>query len=357
MKDQVELGIIAIGAGVLLGILLFVPFVAVSYRRRGRLTFGRFLLWFALLVYFLAIWTYTLLPLPDPDLMRCAGTNLDPMSFVDDITGAIARGNPLLDPATLQLALNVLLFLPLGFFVRLIWHRGFIVATLSGAVLSLFIETTQVTGVWGLYPCAYRVFDVVDLMTNTLGAFVGVLLALLIPLKYRARPDQEIDANHPHPVTARRRLVGMLCDWLTVTLMTITVNVVVIVIVEYGFGQRGLGDTWWVRAISLGVPFVITLVYTLAAGRTIGHAAVQLRYAGGRLPSPISRVLRFIAGIGGYQIIGALPDGVSWWALPLFVVLSLVLVFTTKDHGGLPGFLSRQKLIDSRTEALVVDPR
>lgn len=357
MKDQVELGIIAIGAGVLLGILLFVPFVAVSYRRRGRLTFGRFVLWFSLLVYFLAIWTYTLLPLPDPDLLRCAGTNLDPLAFVHDITGAIARGNPLLDPATLQLALNVLLFIPLGFFVRLIWHRGVIVATLSGAALSLFIETTQVTGVWGLYPCAYRVFDVVDLMTNTLGALVGVLLALLIPLKYRARPDQEIDANRAHPVTARRRLVGMLCDWLTVTLITIAVNVGVIIIVEYGFGERGQGDSWWVSAISLGVPFLITLTYTLVAGRTIGHAAVQLRYANGRMPAPISRLLRFIAGIGGYQIIAALPDGVWTWALLLFVVVSIVLVFTTKDHGGLPGVISRQKLIDSRTEASLADSR
>ncbi len=357
MKDQVELGIIAVGAGVLLGILLFVPFVAISYRRRGRLTFGRFALWFALLVYFLSIWTYTLLPLPDPDGMRCAGTNLDPMAFVDDITGAIARGNPLLDPATLQLALNVLLFLPLGFFVRLIWHRGFIVATLSGAALSLFIETTQITGVWGLYPCAYRVFDVVDLMTNTLGALLGAQLALLIPLTYRARPDQAIDADRPHPVTARRRLIGMLCDWLTVTLMTIAVNVGVVAITEYGFGQRGLGDAWWVSALSLGVPFLITLVYTLAAGRTIGHAAVQLRYAKGRVPAPIARVIRFVAGIGGYQIIGALPTWVSSWALPLFVVLSFVLVFTTKDHGGLPGVISRQKLIDSRSEAPVVDSR
>lgn len=49
------LGFIAIAVGVAFGILLFVPFVAVSYRRRGRLGFGRTLLWLAALIYFWAI--------------------------------------------------------------------------------------------------------------------------------------------------------------------------------------------------------------------------------------------------------------------------------------------------------------
>ena len=350
MRDEVELGVIAVGEGVLVGILLFVPFVAVSYRRRGRLTFGRFALWFALLVYVLAIWAYTLLPLPDPDQIRCSGTQLDALAFVDDLTGSIARGDPLTDPAFLQLALNVLLFIPLGFFVRLIGHGGFVVAILAGAGLSLFVELTQLTGVWGLYPCAYRVFDVVDLMTNTLGAFSGVLLALLIPRRYRVRPDQVMDARAPHPVTARRRLVGMLCDFLAVTLTGIAVDVIV-VFGAYGFGQTDVSGSQWVNALVLGVPFAVTLLYTLLAGRTIGHAAVQLRYTGTAMPAAVARILRFTAGIGGYQVLLALPDAVSAWALPLFVLLSVVLVFTTKDRGGLPGLVSRQHLVDSRAAA------
>ena len=59
-------------AGVLVGVVLFVPFVAASYRRRGGLSAWRFVAWAAFLVYFFAIWTYTLLPLPDPDAIRCA---------------------------------------------------------------------------------------------------------------------------------------------------------------------------------------------------------------------------------------------------------------------------------------------
>ena len=199
LGEQLKLGVIAVGFGVVFGILLFVPFVAISYRRRGRLTLGRSMLWAALLVYFLAIWTYTLLPLPDPAGIRCTGTQLDLLEFVADIREAIAGGRPLADPGVLQLALNVLLFVPLGFFVRILGGRGVVVAFVVGAGLSLFIELTQLTGVWGIYPCAYRVFDVDDLLTNTLGAVGGAVLALLF------RGASAPEAHRPWSQTSRVR--------------------------------------------------------------------------------------------------------------------------------------------------------
>lgn len=146
MGNEVYSGAVAIGLGALVGVALFVPFVALSYRRRGGLTIGRFLLWAAALVYFLAIWTYTLLPLPDSTDYVCAGVNLDLTAFLDDLRSA----RSVTDFAVLQLALNVLLFVPLGFFLRVLGGRGIVVALLVGFGVSLAIETTQLTGVWGL---------------------------------------------------------------------------------------------------------------------------------------------------------------------------------------------------------------
>lgn len=57
MGEQIVLGVVAIAIGMAVGIVLFVPFVAISYRRRGRLSFGRTMLWLAALIYFWAIWT------------------------------------------------------------------------------------------------------------------------------------------------------------------------------------------------------------------------------------------------------------------------------------------------------------
>ena len=125
MGNEVYSAAVAIGLGVLVGTALFVPFVAVSYRRRGRLTLGRSLLWAAALVSFLAIWTYTLLPLPDAGTYACAGVNLDVTAFIGDLRSA----RSVTDFAALQLALNVLLFLPLGFFLRVLGGRGILVGS------------------------------------------------------------------------------------------------------------------------------------------------------------------------------------------------------------------------------------
>ena len=52
----------------------------------------------------------------------------------------------------LQVVLNVVLFVPWGVVVRQFLHRGLLVATLSGFGASVFIETAQLTGLFGIYP-------------------------------------------------------------------------------------------------------------------------------------------------------------------------------------------------------------
>ena len=82
------LAAVAITLGLVVAVLVFVPFVALSFRRRGGFGAGRFLLWGGALVAVMAIWTYTLLPLPDPDAIRCAGVNVDVTALADDVRAA-----------------------------------------------------------------------------------------------------------------------------------------------------------------------------------------------------------------------------------------------------------------------------
>ena len=49
-------------------------------------------------------------------------------------------------------------------------------AAFMGLVLSLSVELTQLTGFWWLYPCAWRRFDVDDVILNTAGVAAGFLL-------------------------------------------------------------------------------------------------------------------------------------------------------------------------------------
>jgi glycopeptide antibiotics resistance protein len=348
VQEQLSLGALAVTLGVVAGVLLFVPFVAVSYRRRGGFGFGRFVLWGAALVYLMAIWTYTLLPLPDPDSIRCAGVNLDPFAFVDEIRAAISRRgrSALADPAVLQLLLNVLLFLPLGFFLRVLGGRGILAAVLVGLGLSAFIETTQLTGVWGLYPCAYRVFDVDDLLTNTAGALLGSVAALAVPRRLWGAP-RFVDAEDPRPVTRGRRFLAMLCDLVGAWLTEIAVSVVIQLGLLTVGASEAVRDGAAADAIGTAAPILIWLIVVLATGRTVGDLAVQLTYTGGPVFVPLARFLRFAGGIGGYLVLLALPGA---WGLVAgaFTLASIVLVLTTPDRRGLPGILSGQRLVDAR---------
>lgn len=347
MGDNVFLGAVAIGIGALVGLVLFVPFVAVQYRRAGHLTAGQLVLWGAALVYFFAIWTYTLLPLPDPSSMRCAGSNLNLFELVDDIRGAAQRagGSPrafLSDSAFLQLALNVLLFLPLGFFVRVLARRGILVAFAAGLGISLIVELTQLTGVWGVYPCAYRVFDVDDLLTNTVGAVIGSILALLIP---RRPVSEEPDA--PRPVTRGRRILAMVCDLLAYSLVGIFVSVGIQAALVFTGNRDVAVETDLAGQAGSIAALAVVGGCVLVSGRTIGDLTVRLRYVGGPAPAAVTRLTRFLGGIGGYALLDQLPDAWGFLAF-VFLVTSTILTFTTQGGRGLPGLLGAQVLRDSR---------
>ena len=345
MPGQAVSAILAIGLGLVVGVVLFVPFVAVSYRRRGHLSVGRFVVWASALVYFWAIWTYTLLPLPRSREVQCVGQELDPLAIARELRAALSQGSGFLtDPVFLQIALNVVLFVPLGFFLRLLAGRGIVVALLGGFAISLLVELTQLTGVWGIYSCAYRVFDVGDLLTNMTGAVVGSVIALLVPRGMRGLPVDS-DADLPRPVTRGRRLLAMLCDGIGFFLISSLLSVAIAAVRRYLLDDltATAGDTAVVLSATLA-PAGLWLVVILATGRSPGDAAVQLRYRGGAVPQPIARVLRWLGGIAGMSTVGLLWDPLT----SILVFVSLFMVFTTRSGRGLPGFISGQELTDAR---------
>lgn len=77
---------------------------------------------------------------------------------------------------------NVLLFVPLGILIPLVWRRlGFWKGMLIAIAVSLSIEVVQYfSRVWG----SYRFADVNDVILNAVGAFLGLtLVSLLLRLR------------------------------------------------------------------------------------------------------------------------------------------------------------------------------
>ncbi|MDI2028469.1 VanZ family protein [Saccharopolyspora sp. TS4A08] len=314
--------------------LLFPSFVAGQHRRHGELRAGEAVLRFAALLYAIALACYVL----PPAGTTCFAAQLRPLA---GLSSAVGFG---------QFACNVVLFVPLGALLR----RAPPVAVLAGAGLSVFIEVTQLTGLWFRFPCPVRVFDVDDVLANTLGAALGGLLVPLLP-----RPSPVTGpAEAPRPVTAGRRLLGMSCDglllwWLGAVCATATgavlrwSGVVATPLLQ-------VGATWL-------APALILLVASLRADGTPGQRLVLLRV---RAPNRRSVVLRWALGTGGLALLQAGCElvrgapgaalGVLWCAAHALGALRNQRGIT--DPRGITGRLAGLELTDVRGPATARTP-
>lgn len=162
---------------------VLIPQLIVQRARFGRIVVLRVVTTAAVLCYACLALAVVFLPLPGPRTTPLVQTiQLVPFQWITDVR-ADAIGPGLLDAVSTtafeQMALNVVLFVPLGIFVCVLWRRGFVGSTLLGFACSLAIEITQLTANWGTAPFQYRIFDVDDLITNTTGAALGWIAGAL----------------------------------------------------------------------------------------------------------------------------------------------------------------------------------
>lgn len=137
----------------------------------------------------LLVWgTLALLGQRRPGRLALAGVFALYLCAVFDVVGVPGLGSFRWSPAVnlipfgdektarffLQLGLNTAMFLPFGFFLPVLCRsfRSWWAATLAGLLLSGTIEFLQLF--------SFRATDVDDLLMNTLGAYLGYLLAWLL---------------------------------------------------------------------------------------------------------------------------------------------------------------------------------
>jgi uncharacterized RDD family membrane protein YckC/VanZ family protein len=214
---------------------------------------------------------------------------LRPFYFVEVIEQrARGRWSPaaiLRNPAIWTTALNVVMLAPLGLFLRYVQRMRVVPTVLAGFGLSLFFELTQLTGLWFVYPCPYRLFSVDDLILNTAGAGVGWLIAgPLAKMAPPPQPDRD-RRRYAAKVTLTRRLLALGADLVGFSLLLAFVFGLVTL-----FGE----DTQ-----NLGVPIVfLALVWFVLVpaltGSTLGKRAMLLRVerTNGRRAGPIALLVR-----------------------------------------------------------------
>ena len=184
----------------LASLVLTAPILAFLYHRDGRLhlraTAGAYLS----VLYALSLVCFTLLPLPTGNsglgISYGIAPQLNPLGFVGDLQKDGVSAIP-------QIVANIGFFVPLG----LVFGRGFgwsLKRSMAlGLLVSLLIETAQLTGLFFLYPHAYRTFDVDDLLWNVSGAAIGWSCAQALE---RALPSRRVEfANVTHMPSLLRR--------------------------------------------------------------------------------------------------------------------------------------------------------
>ncbi|WP_158628641.1 VanZ family protein [Saccharopolyspora rhizosphaerae] len=311
--------------------LLFPSFVAGQHRRHGELRVGAAVLRFATLLYAIAVACYVLPPLG----RTCYPAQLRPLFGLTTAVGLE------------QFVCNIALFVPLGALLR----RAPPVAALTGTGLSVFIEVTQLTGLWFRFPCPVRVFDVDDVIANTAGAALGNLLA---PLLQRFPTGSARPADEPRPVTAGRRLLGMCCDGLLLMWLGLV------------WAQlSGIALRWAEVAPPAGlqagaawlIPAAVVLAVTLRAGATPGQRLVLLR---ARAPDRRAVLWGWTLGAGGLALLqtcSVLLRGAPSAALGLLWCTAHALgVIWDRQRGGISGRLAGLELTDARGPAAVRTP-
>ena len=258
-------------------VLLTLPYMLYAYRKYGSVSLLRSGILASFLFYLLCAYFLVILPLPDKEKVAALKTpyaQLIPFHFLVDI----ARESPLVltQPGTYVQALkqralwepifNVLLTLPFGAYLSYYFRNNLKKTVLFTFLLSLFFELTQLTGLYGIYPRPYRLFDVDDLIINTLGGFIGYQLGsrLTAWLPSRQRMDEK-SIDRGHCVSFTRRAFASFADFFLFTMAFLLLNAflplqedVLYVLTFFGY--------------FVGIPL-------LWHGRTPGKALVRIRVA------------------------------------------------------------------------------
>lgn len=205
-------------------LLFTIPFLIVQYRRHGYINKLRGLLLYLFLLYLLNAVYLVILPFPasrhnvPPDVSSYI--QWIPLTFIQDILREtrVMLDQPstypklLTERAFLQVLFNVCITIPFGMFMRYYFRTNWLVCLTASFALSLFFEITQVTGIYGYFDYPYRLFDVDDLITNTLGGMLGFIIAdwLSLRLPRIDQLDANLDLAHKKVSYTRRALAFLL---------------------------------------------------------------------------------------------------------------------------------------------------
>lgn len=304
---DIQLGFLAFP---LVALLLALPYALYQYRRFGAISIWKTFVVFTFILYCMCAVSLIVFPLPkDPSqIVEIAQTpQLQPFHFVEQIretpdfswADRSTWGPTLKARAAYEAYFNVLLTVPLGAYLCYLFRCRWWMALLIGMATTLLFETSQLTGLFGIYEHPYRLFDVDDLILNTTGTMLGFWL--MIPLAWALPSMDEVNEQARERGSSRvsltRRVLAAVVDLVVLAALFVLAWIMfsptdaqiakALAVDPSRAGAKTLAfrfigglfaDPMTALLLALGIGAVLFAVIPMASkGRTIGKALVGIR--------------------------------------------------------------------------------
>ena len=260
--------------------ILTIPFLIHQYRKFGSIPILKSAIFYSMILYIICAYFLVMLPLPSIEKvasMTGPTSQLMPFQFVKDIITTTSFDisnfkdfiNIFKNSTIYTVLFNIILTLPFGIYLRYIFKKKWYHSIIYTFLLSLFFELTQLTGLYGIYPRPYRLFDVDDLFINTLGGLIGHAITPLFTFFIPTIDElDEKGYKKGERVTLIRRLVSLMIDVLFAIILSIVTKILLY--------NTFLEDYYLI--ITLTIFYII--IPMLSSGKTIGKKVIKLEISG-----------------------------------------------------------------------------
>lgn len=260
--------------------ILTIPFLIYQYNKYGAIPMVKCIVFYSMILYLITAYFMVILPLPSKETvsnLTDISVQLKPFNFIFNIKETtnfnikdINSFINFLNTSTVYTVLfNILLTVPFGIFLKYLFDKKLSQTIIYSFVLSLFFELTQLSGLYGIYPNPYRLFDVDDLIINTFGGLVGYIITPIAQLFLPTRKELEMKSYlKGQKVTLLRRILAFLIDLLIISILSLCIKI-------FLYNNQFENYSY---IISISIYYLIIPLIT--RGVTIGKMVVKIKVSG-----------------------------------------------------------------------------
>lgn len=291
----------------LLTAFITLPYIILQYRKYGSISPMRVAVIYSFIFYLLCAYFLVIMPLPPmEEVAQYTKPIMQLVPFESlrefSVSTSLVWNDPSTywtafnEPSLFLIVFNIFLTIPFGMYLRYYFQFSWKKTLCFSFALTLSFELLQISALLGIYPRPYRLFDVDDLITNTLGGMLGYVLTPLIThfLPTRARID-EVAYDKGKSVSALRRAIAFFLDLLVIMMTTLCI-LFGITIVDISYDYQELQRDLLLVYIGISLLYVWGIPM-LTKGKTLGKAVVNIRLVkeDGSCPKWYEFMLHFFA--------------------------------------------------------------